>query len=51
MDAEKQDLVRVVTDAEQFSLAIGKRGQNIRLAQRLVGWKIDIQKDESNVTF
>jgi len=51
IDAEKPDLIRVVTDAEQFSLAIGKRGQNIRLAQRLVGWKIDIQKDESNVTF
>jgi len=33
----------VVVPEEQLSLAIGKRGQNVRLAARLTGWDIDIQ--------
>ena len=32
----------VIVDEEQLSLAIGKRGQNVRLAARLTGWDIDI---------
>lgn len=44
-------LIHVVTDPDQLSLAIGKRGQNVRLTARLIGWKIDIQKDESNISF
>lgn len=44
-------LVHVVADAEQLSLAIGKRGQNVRLTAKLLGLKIDIQKDESEVNF
>ena len=39
-EAEKSALV-VVSD-QQLSLAIGKKGQNVRLASRLTGWKIDI---------
>jgi len=38
---EKQSLVLVAED--QLSLAIGKEGQNVRLAARLTGWKIDIK--------
>ena len=38
---EKQSLVLVPQD--QLSLAIGKEGQNVRLAARLTGWKIDIK--------
>ncbi|MDB9422996.1 transcription termination factor NusA [Microcystis aeruginosa] len=38
---EKQALVLVAQD--QLSLAIGKEGQNVRLAARLTGWKIDIK--------
>ncbi len=38
---EKQSLVLVAQD--QLSLAIGKEGQNVRLAARLTGWKIDIK--------
>ncbi len=38
--AEKQ--VTVIVSPDQFSLAIGKNGQNVRLAARLTGWKIDI---------
>ena len=30
----------------QLSLAIGKRGQNVRLAAKLIGWKIDIKSEE-----
>lgn len=39
---------RVVVPDNQLSLAIGKNGQNVRLASRLTGWKIDI-KSESDV--
>ena len=34
---------RVIVDADQLSLAIGKEGQNARLAARLTGYKIDIK--------
>ena len=40
-EAEKQAIVKVAED--QQSLAIGKGGQNVRLAAKLTGWKIDIQ--------
>ena len=33
---------KVTVSADQFSLAIGKGGQNVRLAAKLTGWKIDI---------
>ncbi|MEM9083480.1 MAG: transcription termination factor NusA [Planctomycetota bacterium] len=36
----------VVVDDEQLSLAIGKRGQNVRLAARLTGWDVDILTPE-----
>ncbi|HJB10030.1 MAG TPA: transcription termination factor NusA [Candidatus Brachybacterium merdavium] len=38
--------VRAVVPENQFSLAIGKDGQNARLAAKLTGWKIDIRTDE-----
>jgi N utilization substance protein A len=37
----------VLVPREQLSLAIGKDGQNARLAARLTGWRIDIAADES----
>ena len=43
--------ISVVADPEQLSLAIGKRGQNVRLTAKLTGWKIDIQKDDASVSF
>ncbi len=43
--------IRVVADPEQLSLAIGKRGQNVRLTAKLTGWKVDIQKDDSAISF
>jgi transcription termination/antitermination protein NusA len=42
--AEKS--ARVVVPDFQLSLAIGKEGQNARLAARLTGWRIDIRSDE-----
>lgn len=44
-EAEKKALVKVPND--QLSLAIGKRGQNVRLAAKLTGWKIDVVSDET----
>ena len=41
IDEEKNSALVVVADS-QLSLAIGKNGQNVRLAARLTGWKIDI---------
>jgi len=35
---------------DQLSLAIGKGGQNVRLAAKLTGWKIDVMKDETTST-
>jgi N utilization substance protein A len=40
---------RVVVPDFQLSLAIGKEGQNARLAARLTGWRIDIRSDEAPV--
>jgi len=45
VDSENKGL-EVVVDDEQLSLAIGKKGQNVRLASRLVGWKIDIKSEQ-----
>jgi len=48
LSAEKDKNRMVVTVAEdQLSLAIGKAGQNVRLAAKLTGWKIDIKSRES----
>src|SRR5438093_3418329 len=44
-DTESRTL-EVVVDDEQLSLAIGKKGQNVRLASRLAGWKIDIKSEQ-----
>jgi len=44
----KHALVEVSDD--QFSLAIGKRGQNVRLAAKLTGWKIDVRSPKEKIT-
>jgi N utilization substance protein A len=45
LDFENKKL-QVTVENDQQSLAIGKRGQNVRLAARLVGWDIDIRSEE-----
>src|SRR6266704_2626334 len=44
-DPENKKLEVIVEDS-QLSLAIGKKGQNVRLAAKLLGWKIDIKSEE-----
>ena len=45
VDIEQRHLEVIVDDA-QLSLAIGKKGQNVRLAAKLLGWQIDIKSEE-----
>lgn len=46
LDTEKR-AVHIRVDEDQLSLAIGKRGQNARLTSRLLGWDINIERDET----
>ena len=43
---EEQRIMEVVVEDKQLSLAIGKKGQNVRLAAKIVGWRIDIKSEE-----
>ena len=45
---EKKSAIAYVEE-DQLSLAIGKQGQNVRLAAKLTGWKIDILKEEKKI--
>jgi N utilization substance protein A len=45
VDSEEKRLEVIVEDT-QLSLAIGKKGQNVRLASKLIGWNIDIKSEE-----
>ncbi|MGH9469513.1 MAG: transcription termination factor NusA, partial [Terriglobia bacterium] len=45
VDSEERHL-EVIVDDSQLSLAIGKKGQNVRLAAKLLGWHIDIKSEE-----
>ncbi len=47
---EERNLIEAVVPDEQLSLAIGRRGQNVRLASELIGWNIDVmsESDESS---
>ncbi len=44
-DGTKELSARVIVPDHQYSLAIGRAGQNVRLAARLTGWKIDIKSE------
>ena len=45
VDDDRKSLLVVVPD-DQLSLAIGRQGQNVRLASRLLGWKIDVKSEQ-----
>ena len=47
---EKEKVARVIVTEDQLSLAIGKEGQNARLAAKLTNWKIDIKGNEQYFT-
>ncbi len=42
---EKNETIELIVPDDQLSLAIGRRGQNVRLASQLVGWRIDINSE------
>ncbi len=48
---EKRKYALVEVSDDQFSLAIGKKGQNVRLAAKLTGWKIDVRSPKENLSF
>jgi N utilization substance protein A len=50
VDEERKHALVEVSD-DQFSLAIGKKGQNVRLAAKLSGWKIDVRSPKEAITF
>ncbi|MFQ5788906.1 MAG: transcription termination factor NusA [Acidobacteriota bacterium] len=43
---ERERIIEVIVEDKQLSLAIGKRGQNVRLAAKLIDWRIDIKSEE-----
>lgn len=47
LDEQRRHALVEVSD-DQFSLAIGKRGQNVRLAAKLTGWRIDVRSPKDN---
>jgi N utilization substance protein A len=51
VDPVLPNTVHVVAAADQYSLAIGKRGQNVRLTTRLTGWHVEIRKSMATASF
>jgi N utilization substance protein A len=51
VDPVQPNTVHVVAAADQYSLAIGKRGQNVRLTTRLTGWHVEIKKSMATASF
>lgn len=45
---EEERVANITVIADQLSLAIGRGGQNVRLASRLTGWKLNIQEDQAS---
>lgn len=45
---EDERIAKVEVRGDQFSLAVGKGGQNVRLAAKLTGWKIDIDSPDKD---
>jgi len=46
---EPNRIMEVIVEDDQLSQAIGKRGQNVRLASRLIGWRIDIKSESEKL--
>jgi len=51
VDADQMNTVHCVAAADQYSLAIGKRGQNVRLATKLTGWHVEVKKSMATASF
>ena len=50
-DPQEPQTLYIKVAPDQFSLVIGRHGQNVRLATRLTGWKLDVKKQEPDATF
>jgi len=51
IDPTAQRALRVLVAPDQLSLAIGKNGQNVRLASKLTGWRVDVTKSGGPLSF
>jgi len=51
VDPALPNMVRCVAAPDQYSLAIGKRGQNVRLTSRLTGWQVEVKKSMATASF
>ena len=51
VDAEMPNTVKVVVQPEQYSIALGKRGQNVRLTTKLTGWHVEVVKSKAKASF
>ena len=51
VDPAQPNTVHVVVAADQYSLAIGKRGQTVRLATKLTGWHVEVKKSMATASF
>ena len=51
VDPVQPNTVHVVAAPDQYSLAIGKRGQNVRLTTKLTGWHVEIRKSMATASF
>ena len=51
IDPAAPNTVRCTAAADQYSLAIGKRGQNVRLATKLTGWHVEVKKSMATASF
>ena len=51
VDPAQPNTVHVIAAADQYSLAIGKRGQNVRLATKLTGWHVEVKKSMATASF
>lgn len=51
LDPDGGNSIHVTVAPDQYSLAIGKRGQNVRLTSKLTGWKVDVVKSMALASF
>ena len=51
VDPVQPNTVHIIAAADQYSLAIGKRGQNVRLATKLTGWHVEVKKSMATASF
>lgn len=51
VDTHQRNTVHVLAAADQYSLAIGKRGQNVRLTTKLTGWHVEVKKSMATASF